>query len=117
MTTLMAIGGAVDLEEPVIFEEFVRRAGGEKAKIVVLPQASRLAYTGKEYARMFQKLGVKKSRSLEFRERQEVDGKRHLVGPGVVIFIPPKVKHAIINTGFEDLIFVVAASPPQDMPK
>ena len=47
----------------------------------------------------------------------ELDGKRHLVGPGVVIFIPPKVKHAIINTGFEDLIFIVAASPPKDMPK
>lgn len=47
----------------------------------------------------------------------ELDGKRHLVSPGVVIFIPPKVKHAIINTGFEDLIFIVAASPPQDMPK
>ena len=47
----------------------------------------------------------------------ELDGKRHLVGPGVVIFIPPMVKHAIINTGFEDLVFIVAASPPQDMPK
>lgn len=47
----------------------------------------------------------------------ELDGKRHPVGPGAVIFIPPKVKHAIRNTGFEDLIFVVAASPPQDMPK
>lgn len=47
----------------------------------------------------------------------ELDGQRHLVGPGHVIFIPPKVKHAIINTGFEDLIFIVAASPPQDMPK
>jgi mannose-6-phosphate isomerase-like protein (cupin superfamily) len=47
----------------------------------------------------------------------ELDGKRHLVDPGMVIFIPPKVKHAIINTGFEDLIFIVAASPPQDMPK
>ena len=47
----------------------------------------------------------------------ELDGKRHLVVPGVVIFIPPKVKHAIINTGFEDLIFIVAASPPQDMAK
>jgi oxalate decarboxylase/phosphoglucose isomerase-like protein (cupin superfamily) len=34
-----------------------------------------------------------------------------------VIFVPPKVKHAISNTGFEDLIFIVAASPPQDMPK
>ncbi len=47
----------------------------------------------------------------------ELDGKRHLVVPGTFIFIPPKVKHAIINTGFEDLIFIVAASPPQDMPK
>ena len=47
----------------------------------------------------------------------ELDGKRHLVGPGTVIFIPPGVEHAMINTGFEDLIFIVAASPPQDMPR
>ena len=47
----------------------------------------------------------------------EIDGKRHLVSPGMVVFIPAKVKHAIMNTGFEDLIFVMAASPPQDMPK
>jgi mannose-6-phosphate isomerase-like protein (cupin superfamily) len=45
----------------------------------------------------------------------ELDGKRHLVSPGMAIFIPPRVKHAIVNTGFEDLIFVVVASPPQDM--
>jgi mannose-6-phosphate isomerase-like protein (cupin superfamily) len=47
----------------------------------------------------------------------ELDGKRHLVNPGMVIFIPPKIKHAIMNTGFEDLIFIVVASPPQDMPR
>ena len=47
----------------------------------------------------------------------ELDDKRQLVSPGTVIFIPPGVKHSIINTGFEDLIFIVAASPPQDMPK
>jgi cyanophycinase-like exopeptidase len=35
MTTLMAIGGAVDFEEPLIFKEFVKRAGGTKARIVV----------------------------------------------------------------------------------
>jgi len=45
----------------------------------------------------------------------ELDGKKHLVGPGMDIFIPAKVKHGIMNTGFEDLIFIVAASPPQDM--
>ncbi len=47
----------------------------------------------------------------------ELDGQRHLASTGPVIFIPPGVKHAIINTGFEDLIFIVAASPSQDMPK
>ncbi len=47
----------------------------------------------------------------------ELDGKRDLVGPGSVIFVPPGVKHTISNTGFEDLIFIVAGSPPQDMPK
>lgn len=47
----------------------------------------------------------------------ELDDVRHLVSPGTVIFIPAGVKHAIINTGFEDLVFIVAASPSQDMPK
>jgi len=45
----------------------------------------------------------------------ELDGKRNLVSPGMVIFIPPGVKHGISNTGFEDLVFMVIASPPQDM--
>jgi len=47
----------------------------------------------------------------------ELNGSRKLVEPHMVIFIPPKVKHSIINTGYEDLIFIVIASPPQDMPK
>jgi mannose-6-phosphate isomerase-like protein (cupin superfamily) len=47
----------------------------------------------------------------------ELEGVRHLVGPGKVIFVPPGVEHGIANTGFEDLIFIVAASPPQDMPR
>ena len=79
MTTLMAIGGAVDDEESVIFEEFIRRAGGAKARIVVLPQASSLKDTGKEYARVFQHFGLKsKPVALEFRERKLADKKQHL---------------------------------------
>ena len=78
MTTLMAIGGAVNFEEPGIFEEFIKRAGGAKANIVILPQASSLAKTGKEYAKAFQKLGLKKRPiSLEFRSREEADRKEH----------------------------------------
>jgi cyanophycinase len=79
MTTLMAIGGAVDFEEPMIFEEFIRRAGGTNARILVLPQASSLAETGREYAQTFKKLGVKrKPVSLEFRVRDEADKRTHL---------------------------------------
>ena len=75
----MAIGGAVTSEESVIFEEFIRRTGGAKANIVVLPQASSLVETGRQYCRAFQKLGVKKRPlSLEFRERAEADKKSHL---------------------------------------
>ncbi len=79
MTTLMAIGGAVDFEEPVIFKEFIKRAGGMKAKIVILPQASGVESTGREYCETFQKLDVKqKPISLEFRERKDADKKKHL---------------------------------------
>jgi mannose-6-phosphate isomerase-like protein (cupin superfamily) len=47
----------------------------------------------------------------------ELDGERHLVEPHMVIHIPPGVRHGIFNTGLEDLVFVVAASPPADMPR
>ena len=46
----------------------------------------------------------------------ELDGVRHLVEPGIVIHIPPGVRHGIFNTGVEDLVFIVVASPPSDMP-
>jgi cyanophycinase len=79
MTTLMAIGGALDMEEPAIFQEFIKRAGGNNARIVVLPQASSLPETGKEYGQVFKKLGVKhKPVSLEFRDRAQADRKSHL---------------------------------------
>lgn len=75
----MAIGGAVDFEEPIIFKEFIKQAGGALARIVVLPQASGLKNTGREYMKIFQELGVKaKPVSLEFRERKETDKKMHL---------------------------------------
>jgi mannose-6-phosphate isomerase-like protein (cupin superfamily) len=47
----------------------------------------------------------------------ELDGEKHLVGPHMVIHIPPGVRHGIFNTGLEDLIFIVVASPPSDMPE
>ncbi len=47
----------------------------------------------------------------------ELDGVRHLVEPHMVVHIPPGVRHGIFNTGLEDLVFIIVASPPYDMPE
>lgn len=47
----------------------------------------------------------------------ELDGEKHLVEPNTVVYAPPGVKHAIRNTGFEDLVMIVVAVPARDMPR
>ncbi|NUM45803.1 MAG: cyanophycinase [Anaerolineales bacterium] len=69
-TTLIAIGGALHEEDPKIFREFIRLAGGEAARIVIFPQASGLAETGREYQTTLQNLGVREAPVvIEFRDR------------------------------------------------
>lgn len=71
MTTLMPIGGNESHKKPVVLQEFVRRAGGESADIVIFPQPSILEDTGSKYAQLFLDLGARATRSLEFRTRAE----------------------------------------------
>lgn len=47
----------------------------------------------------------------------ELNGVKHLVEPHTIVHIPPGVRHGIFNTGLEDLVFLVVASPPYDMPE
>jgi len=72
---LMAIGGAINRKNPEVLREFVRRTGGSAARIVILPQASALAKTGKDYANLFLSLGVRSAKVLEYRRRQEAGSK------------------------------------------
>jgi len=44
-----------------------------------------------------------------------LDGKRFNIGPGTVVYVPPKTEHGIYNTGFTNLVFVVTASPPEPL--
>lgn len=71
MKTLMAIGGAVNPKKPDVLREFVRRAGGSAARIVILPQASARRDTGKEYTELFASFGAQEAVALEFRARTE----------------------------------------------
>lgn len=71
MTTLMAIGGAIHPQKPTVLQEFVRRAGGVSARIVILPQASALKDTGEHYEQVFRSLGAADAHALKFQQRSE----------------------------------------------
>jgi len=71
MKTLMPIGGNENHKRPIVLQEFVRRAGGESADIVIFPQPSILKETGSDYAHLFLDLGARSTCSLEFRTRAE----------------------------------------------
>ena len=51
---------------------------------------------------------------LEGEGVMEMDGTRQVVRPGITVFIPPGVEHAIYNTGTKDLLFFVVTSPPDE---
>lgn len=57
--------------------EFVRRSGGDHARILILPQASQRRDTGREYVDLFRSFGAKQAVTLEFRERSQADKKEH----------------------------------------
>jgi len=68
---LMAIGGAEDKEKDcLILKEFVRLAGGEKARIVVMTAATNLPEeVAAEYLTVFKRLGVKQVEALDVATR------------------------------------------------
>lgn len=43
----------------------------------------------------------------------ELDGTEHIVGPHMAMYVAPGVSHAVSNTGFSNLMFIVATSPPE----
>lgn len=70
---LMIIGGAEDKEgDCQILREFVRRAGGTKARIVVMTAATSLpGEVGDNYIRIFERLGAEDVRALDTQERRD----------------------------------------------
>lgn len=70
---LVIIGGAEDKENDCkILREFVRRAGGVKARIVVLTAATELPReVGENYTRVFERLGAEHIRIIDTVERED----------------------------------------------
>jgi len=72
---LMIIGGAEDKEgECKILREFVRRAGGIKARIVIMTAATSLpGEVGDNYIRIFERLGAEDVRVVDTQRREDAD--------------------------------------------
>ncbi|MBD0386388.1 MAG: cyanophycinase [Nostoc sp. C3-bin3] len=70
---LIIIGGAEDKKEDCeILREFVRRAGGTKAKIVIMTAATELPReVGENYIRVFERLGAENARILDTETRDD----------------------------------------------
>ena len=67
---IIPIGGAEDRKKsPVILERFTALAGGEDARILVIPTASELAETGPAYVDLFEGFGAR-AISLPMTERE-----------------------------------------------
>lgn len=67
---IIPIGGAEDkLQDKVILSRFISLCGGDDARIVIIPTASRLDETGPRYEALFTELGVASVDSLPLRSR------------------------------------------------
>ncbi|BAZ42478.1 cyanophycinase [Calothrix sp. NIES-4101] len=70
---LLIIGGAEDKEyDCIILREFVRRAGGIKARIVIMTAATELPReVGENYIRVFERLGAESVRIIDTESRED----------------------------------------------
>jgi len=71
-------GGESRRRNPTILRRFVEICGGSKARIAVIPTASKRSDTGERYKRAFRELGAETVSVLPFRSRSDCDDERHL---------------------------------------
>jgi cyanophycinase len=77
---LVIVGGAEDkASDSTILKEFVRLAGGSKARIVVMTAATNLPEeVGDEYTKTFERIGVREVRVVDVSHRQDTSAEESL---------------------------------------
>jgi len=69
---IIPIGGAEEkLHDPEILDRFVSVCGGKQSRIGIIPTASELEDTGRNYEKLFRKLGVRHAQVLNFVTRED----------------------------------------------
>lgn len=76
---IIPIGGAEEkLQNPEILDRFVEVCGGKPARISIIPTASELEDTGRNYEKLFRHLGVNHAQVLPFFTRDDCKSPDHL---------------------------------------
>ena len=76
---LIPIGGAEEkLHNPAILDRFVDICGGKKARIAIIPTASELEDTGRNYEKLFRKLGIRHAQVLQAITRDDCSSPEYL---------------------------------------
>jgi cyanophycinase len=69
---IVPVGGAEDKVGPSeVLKRFLQLAGGDQARIVIIPTASSLEETGARYEKLFRKLGADEAKSLPIQARPD----------------------------------------------
>jgi cyanophycinase len=76
---IVPIGGAEEkLNNPQILDRFVDICGGRNARISIIPTASELDDTGRNYEKLFRRLGIRHARVLQIATREDCNDKEQL---------------------------------------
>lgn len=76
---LIPIGGAEEkFHNPEILDRFVDICGGKTARIAIIPTASELEDTGRNYEKLFRKLGIRHAEVLNLISREDCQSDRFL---------------------------------------
>ena len=69
---IIPIGGAEEkFHNPEILDRFVDVCGGKDARIGIIPTASELEDTGRNYEKLFRKIGVQHAKVLQIETRED----------------------------------------------
>ena len=76
---IIPIGGAEEkFHNPEILDRFIDICGGKEARIGIIPTASELEDTGRNYEKLFRQIGVKHAMVLPFESRDDCDNEEYL---------------------------------------
>ena len=69
---IVPIGGAEEkFDNPEILDRFIDICGGKDARIAIIPTASELEDTGRNYEKLFRRIGIKHARVLQLETRED----------------------------------------------